>query len=319
MADDIRALSAILAKDPSSLSYVELAEALRRAGRREEALKVVMHGLGRHPQHADGYDCLGRIHADLGQSAEARWAWEKTLQIVPEHSGALRGVAFLYFKDGDAKRAGDALEHALAVDPNDEAARKALDTVRGTRSAGRGEEGAREEPAPPASPEKTRATGFTTLRDESPHGAGAAADDSAAARHSAGSRAPSLEPRAPEPRATVFDGLEGAMADILLLDARGLVLAGGLMGAGGQDVSELAAAALAGVSGEAARTAGYLDFGAWGTIVAEAETANLVLAEVSEGALLLVRRDRAVPVGLALRFAERARGAAATWLSGQGA
>ena len=84
-------------------------------------------------------------------------------------------------------------------------------------------------------------------------------------------------------------------------------------------MSELAAAALAGVSGEAARTTGYLGLGAWGTIVAEADSATIVLAEVTDGALLLVRRDRSIPVGLALRFAERARGAAAAWLAGQGA
>jgi predicted regulator of Ras-like GTPase activity (Roadblock/LC7/MglB family) len=124
---------------------------------------------------------------------------------------------------------------------------------------------------------------------------------------------------APGPRPAVFEGFDGAAADILLLDERGLVLAGGISGAGGADASELAAAALAGVSGEAARTAEYLALEAWHTIVAEADTANLVVAPVGEGALLLVRRDRSIPVGLALRFAERARGAALLWLAGQGA
>jgi hypothetical protein len=53
--------------------------------------------------------------------------------------------------------------------------------------------------------------------------------------------------------------------------------------------------------------------------VAEAEHSNLVVAPVGEGALLLVRRDRSMAVGLALRFAERARGIALAWLKGQGA
>jgi predicted regulator of Ras-like GTPase activity (Roadblock/LC7/MglB family) len=117
----------------------------------------------------------------------------------------------------------------------------------------------------------------------------------------------------------VFGGLEGANADILLLDERGLVVAGGLQGLDGSDASELAAAALAGVSGEARRTVEYLALTAWETIVAETESANLVLSPVGEGALLMVRRDRSVPIGLALRFAERARTAAARWLEGQGA
>ena len=117
-------------------------------------------------------------------------------------------------------------------------------------------------------------------------------------------------------RPPVFDGLEGANADILLLDARGLVMAGGLRNDQGVDVSELAAAALAGVSGEASRTTGYLSLGDWSVIVAEAENANVVLSPVGEGALLMARRDRSTPVGLAIRIAERARGAAARWLAG---
>jgi predicted regulator of Ras-like GTPase activity (Roadblock/LC7/MglB family) len=117
----------------------------------------------------------------------------------------------------------------------------------------------------------------------------------------------------------VFRGLEGSTADILLFDDRGLVVAGGLSAVDGSDVSELAAAALAGVSGEATRTAGHLGLGGWEAIVAEADRANLVLAPVGPGALLLVRRDRSVPVGLTVRVAERAQAAARGWLERQGA
>jgi len=282
VADDIRALSAILARDPSSLVYAELAEALRRSGQREEALRVVEFGLGRHPQHVDGHDCVARIRADQGDYARARAAWERALEIAPEHLGALKGIGFLFYRQGETKRAAEVLEHALAVDPLDEGARRALEGIRGR--------------APVTAPEV-------------PPAAEAPAPEAAAA----------ADPAAAPGRPSAFVGLEGATADILLLDARGLVVAGGLKDERGADVSELAAAALAGVSGEASRTAGYLALGEWGTIVAEAETANVVLAPMGEGALLMVRRDRSIPVGLALRFAERARGAAHTWLEGQGA
>jgi len=88
---------------------------------------------------------------------------------------------------------------------------------------------------------------------------------------------------AAEARPAVFAGFEGANADILLLDGRGLVLAGGLRAGDGGDVSELAAAALAGVSGEAERTGAYVGLGAWSAIVAEAEHANVVLAPLEGG------------------------------------
>ncbi len=271
MADEIRTLTGVLARDPASLAYADLAEALRRRGQTEAALQVALQGLTRHPMHAEGHDTLARIYADLGDLERARLAWSKALEIAPSHPGALKGVAFVRYRRGDAAGAAEALEQALAAAPNDEAARRALESVRPGTAA---------RPAAPA-----------------PRGA---------------------PPQVPA-RARVFGGLEGAMDDILLLDQRGLVLAGGMTAAGGADASELAAAALAGVSGEAARTAEYLGLGPWRTIVAEAETANLVVAPVVEGALLLVRRDRSSPVGLTLRFAERARGAALAWLSDQGA
>ncbi len=276
MPDDLRSLTAALARDPSSLVYAELAEALRRRNQRDEALRVALHGIARHPQHADGHDVLARIYSDLGDLDRARLAWSKVLEIAPGHAGALKGTAFVSFRQGDAVAAAAALEQALALDPSDDAARRALETVRRA--------------APPA-------------------GATAPEPEPASGARDAG----------PRPRPAVFSGFDRATADILLLDERGLVLAGGLVAADGSDVGEVAAAGLAGVSGEATRTGEYLSLGTWRSIVAEAETAHLVVAPVGEGAMLLVRRDRSMPVGLALRFAERARGTAAAWLTGQGA
>ncbi len=278
MPDDIRSLTAALARDPKSLVYADLAEALRRRGQRQEALQVALQGLTRHPMHADGHDCLARIYADLGDLERARLAWSKALEIAPDHLGSLRGVAFLLFRQGDLAAAESALRKLLASAPGDEAARNALAAVVREREGGKGAGG--------------------TAR-----------------------RAPrSTEPRVPAAeRVEVFHGFDGAAEDILLLDQRGLVLAGGLVDREGRDASELAAAALAGVSGEAARTAEYLGLASWKTIMAEADEANLVVAPVGEGALLLVRRDRSIAVGLALRFAERARGIAHAWLQGQGA
>ena len=308
MADTIRRLTGALARDPASLAYADLAEALRRKNQREEALRVALQGLSRHPMHADGHDVLARIYADMGDLDRARLAWSKVLEIAPDHGGALKGVAFVCFRQGDADAAAAALEQALAVDPSDEAARRALDTVRRTPWA---------PPAPPAEP-AARVTASVAapaaLRDTASFAAAAAPAPT-----------PPPLPAAPAPaeaarvRPPVFSGFDRSTADILLLDERGLVLAGGLVSSAGADVAEVAAAGLAGVSGEATRTGEYLGLGVWRTIVAEAESANLVVAPVGEGALILVRRDRSMPVGLALRFAERARGTASTWLAGQGA
>ena len=283
MPDDIRSLTAALARDPRSLVYADLAEALRRGGQRQEALQVALQGLTRHPMHADGHDCLARIYADIGDLERARLAWSKALEIAPDHLGSLRGVAFLLFRQGDLAAAEAALQKVGTRAPADEGVRRALATVRERRAG-----------ASPAAP------------------ASAPTAEPAARRRT--------EPRLPAAaHPEVFHGFDGAARDILLLDHRGLVLAGGLTDAEGKDASDLAAAALAGVSGEAARTSEMLGLAPWSAIVAEADHANLVVAPVGEGALLLVRRDRSIAVGLALRFAERARGSALQWLQGQGA
>jgi tetratricopeptide (TPR) repeat protein len=274
VADDVRALSEVLARDPASLVYADLAESLRRRGAMEQALRVAEQGLTRHPEHADGLACLGRIRADRGELDLAREAWTRALAVSPEHLGALKGVGFALYRAGDVHGAAELLARAVAAAPADEGARRALAAVRQEAAAA---------PAPPA-------TGM-----------------------------PAVLADADGERPPVFRGLEGAAADILLCDDRGRVIAGGLTGADASDVSELAAAELAGVSGEAQRTAQYLGLGAWQTIVAETDHANLVLAPVAAGALLLVRRDRSVPIGLAVRGAERALGAAAAWLEQQGA
>ncbi len=309
MADDIRSLSAALARDPGSLQYVDLAEALRKRGKLNEALQVVTHGLTRHPEHADGYDGLARIHSDMGHLDEARSAWERVLAIVPEHTGALKGIAFLYYRQGDTKRATDALEHALAADPGDVAAQRALAMVSGQPLQPPPAE-RHSRPTQPVDVPQLRATASAMLARHMGESVELAPEPAAEPERPAAPVAAAVADRP-----AVFAGLEGATNDILLLDARGLVMAGGLRSAGGSDVSELAAAALAGVSGEATRTTGYLNLGTWTSIVAEAEHANVILSPVGEGALLLLRRDRSTPVGLAARIAERARLAAAQWLA----
>ena len=328
MAEDIRTLSAELARDPSSLAYVQLAEALRRKGHVQEALQAALHGLGRHPDHADGYDALARVHTDRGELDEARAAWERALAIAPEHTGALKGLGFLFWRQGDVRKAIDTLEHALAAAPHDDQARRALAMVKGeSPPAAPAAEGEASGEAPMRSsgrltPEEVpqlRATAARLLAEtgaiapEAPSGVAAPAADPAPAKP--GRRAAAVPA---EDRPAVFAGFEGATADILLLDARGLVLAGGLRATDGADVSELAAAALAGVSGEAERTAGYLKLGGWSAIVAEAESANVVLAPLEGGAMLMVRREKSTPVGLAIRITERARATAQRWLEGQG-
>src|SRR5437773_519975 len=131
MAEDIRALSAQLAQDPQSLVFLRLGEALRRHGQLGAALRVAMNGLERRPHLADAHDLYARVLTDKHDYEHAFDEWDMTVQIAPNHTGALKGLAFLYFKVGDIAQAEAHLETARKIEPGDPTIDQAIAMVRG--------------------------------------------------------------------------------------------------------------------------------------------------------------------------------------------
>jgi tetratricopeptide (TPR) repeat protein len=119
VSDDIRTLTARLADEPSSLAFLELAEALRRRSQLDAACKVARGGVSRYPGLADAHDLLARILSDMGDLAGAFDAWSTALQLDPMRAAALKGVGFLYFRAGDVVAALDHLQRAAQADPDD--------------------------------------------------------------------------------------------------------------------------------------------------------------------------------------------------------
>jgi tetratricopeptide (TPR) repeat protein len=119
------------------------------------------------------------------------------------------------------------------------------------------------------------------------------------------------------PQDPVFAGLDGAERGILLVDDRGRVLGGRIEGTAAADVSERTAAYLAGAAQEAARTARMLNIGNWRWVVSEGEAGNLHASAPSDGALLLITRDRGVPAGRLTMLAQRAGDTARRWIERQ--
>lgn len=273
MADDIKLLSAQLAQDPHSLVFLRLGELLRQKRQFELAQKVAVNGLERHPHLADAHDLLARIQADRHDYEHAFDEWDMTLRIAPRHTGALKGLAFLYFKVGDLGQAEAHLREAKKVDPEDPAVDQALAMVRGGVPAS-----AAPEPVPMAAP----AEGAEAIPEE-----------------------------------RIFAGLEGAQEGLLLLDGAGQVLGGALKSADGADATQAVAAYLAGVSQEASRTAKLLQLGGWVGLSAEGPNGNVHLTPPTNDALLLVVRDRSVPMGRLAVIAQRAALIARRWLERQ--
>jgi len=131
VANDIRRLTAELARDPASLAFLQLGEALRLQGQFDAAARVTRTGLERHPDLVEAHDLYGRILADAGNPEGARATWEHVLSLAPRHVSALKGLAYLAYRDHDYDTALDMLETALSEDPSDETVVLALQTVRG--------------------------------------------------------------------------------------------------------------------------------------------------------------------------------------------
>jgi predicted regulator of Ras-like GTPase activity (Roadblock/LC7/MglB family) len=127
----------------------------------------------------------------------------------------------------------------------------------------------------------------------------------------------SAEAAEPIAEERIFAGLEGAQEGLLLLDAAGQVLGGALKSADGQDATQAVAAYLAGVSQEASRTAKLLQLGGWVGLSAEGPQGNIHLTPPTNDALLLVVRDRSVPMGRLAVIAQRAALIARRWLERQ--
>lgn len=273
MAEDIRALSAQLAQDPQSLVFLRLGEALRRKGQLDAALRVAVNGLERHPHLADAHDLYARVLTDKHDYERAFDEWDMAVRIAPNHTGALKGLAFLYFKVGDLAQAELHLEAARKVEPDDPSIDQAFEMIRGgLRPPSR-------TPAPAPEPQATAPTAASGL-DE----------------------------------ARVFAGLDGANEGLLLVDGSGRVLGGALRDRGGSDVTDTVAAYLAGVSQEAARTAKLLGLGAWSGLSAEGHNGSVHLGHPTPEALLLVVRERGMPLGRLSILAQRATALARRWL-----
>lgn len=151
MSDEIRRLSDALASDPASLAFVPLADALRRGGQADVALRVVLRGLERHAYNADAHDVAARIYVDMGERERAKDEWEMALKIVAGHVGALRGLGFLAFQRGDLSTAERHLRDAAERAPQDAGIRTALDRLHSMRVPEQHSNGATPPSAPPRS------------------------------------------------------------------------------------------------------------------------------------------------------------------------
>jgi tetratricopeptide (TPR) repeat protein len=104
MADSprIEELRRRVQSDPASIAFAALAEEYRRAGRFDEAIETCSTGLLRHPSYLSAHVTLGRALIDVGRVEEARSALQYVLKLAPENLAAIRGLAEIHDRLGEA-------------------------------------------------------------------------------------------------------------------------------------------------------------------------------------------------------------------------
>jgi tetratricopeptide (TPR) repeat protein len=278
VTEDIRALTAALAADPTSLVFLRLGEVLRRRGQLDSAQKVALAGLNRYPHLPDAHDLFARILADRHDFATAFDEWDMALRLDPRHVGSLKGIGFLYFQAGDRENALQHLRAASQILPGDEGIEAALALV--------------EKPdAPPGHVSPTSSDGEA--------------------------RSPAAEPPAPAEAPDdqgPFAGVEGPRNALLLVDESGLRLAGEFRSLDGGDISEEIGACGAGAAREAGRAARILGLGEWKSVLVESGEWNFSLVQPTPDTCLIAARPADAPVGQVGFLAERAAKAARSWL-----
>ena len=297
MADDVRRWSDELARDPASLVFLPLGETLRRQGQLDLALKIAMRGLERHSHNTDAHDLLARIAVDRGELQRAFDEWDMVLRLTPGHLGALKGMAFVRFQQGNTAEAEQYLQRAAEQGGDAEVA-AALANMRGagvTRESVAGESVARD-----------GVTSDSVARGARDNGA------------SQGTRATQhASPATPNDARALFADILGEHEQTaLLLDDQGLVLAGIYIGDDGRDVAAEVGAELSGVTDSARRATKHLNIGEWRAIVLETEAAVVTMAPSAGDGLLVVAASKATPLGLVRRVLDRCLERARQWLEG---
>lgn len=127
---DLQRWSEEVARDPASLSFLPLARAYRRQGRRDAAIKLCLRGLEQHPTHVDAHGLLAVLYFESGQRSKAYDEWSTVLRLEADNFEALRGMGFYHLEQNDDATARRHIERANTLKPGDPAVQEALRMLR---------------------------------------------------------------------------------------------------------------------------------------------------------------------------------------------
>ncbi len=129
LAAEITKYEAAIAQDPKSRAFALLAEAYRKAGRLQDAIRVAEEGLRNFPHYLSGRSALARAYFDSGDRQKAKAEFEQVVKAAPDNLMAHRHLAEIYQGEGRLPDAAKSLKMVALLDPRDEQSRMRLQAI----------------------------------------------------------------------------------------------------------------------------------------------------------------------------------------------
>ena len=118
-SSEIERHAAKLEKDPQSRIFAQLADAYRKEGLLDEAIRICRDGLAAHPTYVSGRVVLGRALLEQGALEEAEAEFRRVLELAPDNLLALRLLGDTSAQQGRSGEAREHYERTLRLNPLD--------------------------------------------------------------------------------------------------------------------------------------------------------------------------------------------------------
>lgn len=135
LSPEIEKYDVMWRKDPKSRVFAQLADAYRKSGLYDEAIKVCEEGLKIHPQYASAHVVLGRAYLDKGERNKGVKELEEALNLSPDNLLSLKTLGELYQQEGKLRDALDKFKKAFLLNPLDKQLQAKVDELKDLLSA----------------------------------------------------------------------------------------------------------------------------------------------------------------------------------------
>jgi len=116
-------------QSPNSRIFAPLADAYRKKGDIEKAIKICEQGLQRFSDYASARVILGKCYYDNGASERAKTEFEKVIEIDSENMVALKFLGDIFFAEDNKEKAAEYYSELLSIDPTNKEVKSFLDQL----------------------------------------------------------------------------------------------------------------------------------------------------------------------------------------------